>query len=234
MPVASLQHSGRPISEHLDNHKIPQVALANPLIIQEADSSVNLLRHRLRLSVPLSQPNPALVPVILPAASLAQNLQQVSVFLDRATLLRRPSKVGAFSVLLEEQLAASVQELALGPDLAVGQVYLVATTTNSSNSRSLSHLVGQLPPLERVSGRAAPGSAPASMLQTTPAVAYSAPLARPTLPLGKHSSSQLSKTHSAALGLKIRIRPITSHPSEVSVTSSNKSKSQADCLEIRT
>ena len=230
MPVASLQHSGRPILEDLDNHKIRQVALANPLTIQEADSSVNLLRHRLRLSVPHSQPNPALVPVILPAASLAQNLQQVSVCLDRATLLRRPSKVGAFSVLLEEQLAASVQELAQGPDLAVGQVYLVATTTNSSNSRSLSHLVGQLPPLERVSG----GSAPASMLQTTPAVAYSAPLARPTLPLGKHSSSQLNRTHSAALGLKIRIRPITSHPSEVSVISSNKSKSQADCLEIRT
>lgn len=226
MPAASLQHSDRPTSEGLDNHRIRQVALANQQTTQEAGFLVNPLRHHPLLSAVLSQLNLVLAPALV-AASLVQNLEPMAASLDKATLLRRPSKVVAFLVLPEEQMPASAQELALGPDLVVEAVYLVATMNNSNNSRNHSHLVGQLPRLEEVLGLAAVGSAPITILQPTPTVVYSAMLARPTLLLGKLSSSPLNKTHSAALGLKIKTRAIANHLSEALVPSSNKSKSQA-------
>lgn len=226
-PAASLQRLDRLTSEGLDKHRIQQVALANQQAIQEVDCLVNLLQHHLP-SVLLSQPNLALEAVILAEASLVQNLQQVAASLDKATLLRRPSKVAASSVLQEEQLEASAQQLALDLDLVPVVVSLVATINSSSNSRSRSHSVEQLPPLE-VSGRAALRSEPT----ITQEAVCSATLARTTLLLDKLSSSQLNKTHSAALGLKIKTRPTLNHPSEGLVPSSNKSRNQAVCSVIR-
>ena len=230
MPVARLGHLDRLILGASVNHKIRQVALANQQITQEVGSLGNLLRHHL-LSVLISQPNLDLAPVIVAAAFLARNLQQTAVSLDKATLLRRHNKVVASSVLQEEQLAASVQEVAPGLGLVPAVVYSVATINSSSNSRSRSHSVGQLPPLE-LSERPILGLEPPTMPQTIPAV-YSAALARITLLLGRLSSSLLNKTHLAALELKIKTRPILNQPSEGLVPSSNKSKSQADCLATR-
>ncbi len=224
MPVASLLHLDRPTSQDSDNHKIRQVALDKQQITQEAASLANLLRHPLLLSARLSQPNLALAPAILVAASLAPNLEQVAASLDKTTPPQRLSKVVAFSVLQQEQIPASGPEVALGPDLAPQAVYLVATTNSSNSSRSRSHSVEQLLPLA-VLGLAPLVSAPTIILRT-PALVYLAILARPTLLLGKLSSSPLSQTHSAALGLKIRTSPITHHPSEGLVLSSNKSKSR--------
>lgn len=216
MPAASLQHLDRPILEDSDNHRIRLVALANQQTTREAASLVNL-RHPPLLSALLSQRNLVLALVIPAAAFSAQNLEQVAASLDKITQLRRLSKVVASSVLQVEQ------------GLAPQVVYLVATTNSSNNNRSRSHLAGQLPPVE-VSGRAALVSATPTILQTTPVVAYSVILARPTLLLGKLSSSQLNKTRSAALELKLKIRPIRNLPLEALVPSSNKSRSQADYL----
>lgn len=236
MPAASLRHSDRPTLEDSDNHRIRQVALANQPITLEGGSLVNLLQHPLLLSALLNQLNLALAPATLAAASLAKNLEQVAASLDRATLLRRPNKVVASSVRREEQLAASAQGLALGPGLAREAAYLVATINSSSsnnNNPSLSHLVGQLPLPEEVLGLVPLASAPITIIQTIPAVVYSAILVRPILRLGKPSNSQLKQTHLAASGLKTKTRQILNHPSEASVLSSNKSKSQADCLALR-
>ena len=235
MPAANLQHSDRPTLEDSDNHRIRQVALANQRITLEVGSLVNLLQHPLLLSALLSQLNLALAPATPAAASLAKNLEQVAASLHKATLLRRPNKLVASSVRQEEQLAASAQELALGPGLAREAAYLVATINSSSrnNNPSLSHLVGQLPLLEEVLGLVPLASAPITIIQTIPAVVYSAILVRPILRLGKPSNSQLKQTHLAASGLKTKTRQILNHPSEASVLSSNKSKSQADCLALR-
>lgn len=227
-PTARLEHLDRPTLEDLVNHRIRQAALANQQIVQVAGSLGNLLRHHL-LSVLTSQPNLALAPIIIVAASLAQNLQQVAASLDRATLLQRHNKVVASSVLQEEQLVVSVQELALDLDLV--QVEASSVATINSNSRSRSRSVGPLPPLEAL-GRAVLGSGPTTILQTTPAV-YSAMLAKITPLLGKISSSQLNKTHSAALGIKIKTRQIPNQRLGVLVPSSNKSRNQADYLAIR-
>ena len=228
MPAASLQHLDRPISQGSDNRRIRQEALANQQT-QGLESLVKLLRH-LRLSALHSQPNLALAPVIMAAASLAQNLEQVAASLEQTTLLRRPSKVVASSALQEERIPVSVQEPAPGPDLP--PVFLVTTTSSSSNnSPSHSHLVGQLPPLEEVLGLVTLVSA-ITIILLIPAVVYSAILARPTPHLVK-PSSQLNKTHSAASGLKTKIRPIPNHPSEALVLSSNRNKSLAVCLADR-
>ena len=101
-----------------------------------------------------------------------------------------------------------------------------SSSSNNNNSRSRSHSVQQLPPLG-VLGLALLVSAPTTILRTTPAVVYLAILARPTLLLGKLSSSQ----HSAALGLKTKTRPIPNHLSEALVLSSNRIKSLVDCLD---
>ena len=230
IPTARLEHLVRPTLEDLVNHKIRQVALGNRQIIQVAGSLGNLLRHHLPLVLP-SQPNLALARVIIVAGSLAQNLQQVAGSLGRATLLQRHNKVVASSVLQEEQLVVSVQELALDLDSVQVEAFLVAIINSNSNSRSRSRSVGPLPPLV-VLGRAVLGSEPTTILQTTPAV-YSAILAKITLLSGKLSSSQLNKTHSAALGIKIKTRPILNQRLGVLVPSSNKSRSQADYLAIR-
>ena len=118
MPAASLQRLDRPTSQDSDNHRIRRAALDNQQTTQEAASLVNLLRRLLLLLALLSQPKLVLAPAIMAAASLARNLEQVAAFLDKAMLLRPLSRVVASSVLQEEQLAASVQGLALGPDLA--------------------------------------------------------------------------------------------------------------------
>lgn len=227
MPAASLQHLGRPTLQDSDNRRTRLVALANQQTTQEAAFLVNL-RHPLLLSALLSQPNLGLALVIPPAASLAQNLRQVAASLDKTTQFRRLSKAVASSVLQVEPREASVQEL--GQGLVPEVVYLVATTNNSSNnSQSRFHSVGQLPPLE-VLGRATLVSAIPTILQTIPVVAYSVILAKTTLLLGKLNSSQLKQTRSAALVLKIKPRLIIHRPSEALVPSSNKSRSQADCL----
>lgn len=224
MPAASLQHLDRPTLEDSDNRRIRQVALANQQTTREAVSSVNL-RHPLLLSALLSQPNLVLALVTPAAAFLAQNRERVAASLDKTTQPRRLSKVAASLVLRVEQRVASVQELAQG--LAPEVVYLLATS--SPNSRSRSHLEEQLPPLE-VLGRVMLVSATPTILQTTPVVAYSVTLPRPTLLLGKINSNQLHKTRSAALGLKIKTRPIAHRPSAALVPSSNKNRSQADYL----
>ena len=199
-------------------------------MVQVAGSLGNLLRHHL-LSVLTKQPNLALAPAIIVAASLARNLQQVAASLDRAMLLHRHNKMVASSVLQEEQLVVSVQGLAL--DLALGQVeaFLEPPINSNSNSRSHSRSVGPLPPLE-VLGRAVLGSETTTILQTIPAV-YSAILAKITLLLDKLSSSQLNKTPSAALEIKIKTRPILNQHLGGLVPSSNKSRSRADCLATR-
>lgn len=233
MPAASLQHSDSPTLEVSDNHRIRQVALANQPTTQEADSLVNLLRRPLLLSA-LNQPNLDLALVILAAASLAKNLERLAAYLDKITRLQHHSKVVASSVLQEEQLAASAQELPLGPDLALEVVFLVATiNSSSSNNRSRSHSVRQLPPLEEGLGLVVLGSAPTTITRIPAVVVYSAIVVRPTLLLGNLSSSQPNRTRSAALGLKPKTNQITSRPSEASVLSSNKSKSQADYLAPR-
>ena len=234
MPAASPQHSDSPTLEDSDNHRIRQVASASQPTIQEAGSLVNLLRHPLLLSA-LNQPNLDLALVTLVAASLAKNLERVVAYSGKPTRLQHHSKVVASSVLQEEQLAASAQELPLGPDLALEVVFLVATisSSSSSNNRSRSHSVRQLPPLEEDLGLAVLGSAATTITRAPAVVVYSAIAVRPTLLLGKLSSSHPNRTHSAALGLKPKTKQITSRPSEASVLSSNKSKSQADYLETR-
>ena len=224
MPAASLQHLDRPTLEDSDNRRIRQVALANQQTTREAVSLVNL-PHPLLLSALLSQPNLVLALVTPAAAFLAQNLEQAAASLDKTTQLRRLSKVAASSVLQLEQRVALAQGLGLGQGLALEVVYLLATS--SPNSRSRSHLEEQLPLLE-VLGRATLVSETPTVLQTTLVVAYSVTPARPTLLLGKINSSQLNKTRSAALVLRTKTRPITHRPSEALVPSSNKSRSQAD------
>ena len=227
-PAASLQHSDKPTLEGLDSHRIRQAALVSQPIIQEEDSLVKLLRRQILLSALLSQLNLLLAPVMLAVVFSTRNPGLAAVSLDKATLPRRLSKVVEFSVLQEGRLVASAQETVLGPDLVLGAVYLAAITNSSSNSRSRSHLVRQLALPGEVLELVLQGLATITILRT-PAVVSLAILVRPTQRLGSHSSSsQLSKTHSVALGLKIKTSPTLHRPSEPLVISSNKSKSLAD------
>ena len=233
MPAASLQHLDKPILEGLDSHRIRQAALANQPTIQEEDSLVKLLRRQILLSALLSQPNLLLALVMLAVTSSTRSPRQAAVSLDKATLPRRLSKVVEFSVPREGRLLASAQETVLGPDLVLGAVYLAEITNSSSNSRSLSHLVRQLALLVEVLELVLQGLATITIPRTPPVVS-SAILARPTQRLGRlSSSSQLSKTHSVALGLKIKTSPTLNRPSEPLVISSNKTKSLADSLVTR-
>ena len=234
MPAASLLHLARPIlGEDSANPKTTRAVLGSRRIIQEAGSSVNLLRRHHLLLALHSQPNLGLVPVILVAVSLAQNPQPMVAFLGKATLLPHLSKAVVSSVPQEEPRVGLVQALGLGRDSAPEALCSVTTSSSSNNnSRSHSHLGQQLPPLEG-SGAAILGLALLIILRTL-VVVYLGILVRPTLALDKLSSSQRNKIHLAVLGLKIKTRLTTSQLSEGLVHSSNKIRNQVEFSVTRT